>query len=390
MGLLIAVEQDRGLSDKISALVFKRPQMRFIDVGKVDEVKEVMQVEMAHVVLLGPSVLVDDAIDLARQLMPSYPALSIVLIAGDLSAEQLRETLRAGIRDVVFSADPQDNVSSAIVAAYDSAEQHLRQHSEFVGYADSQGLLAEVTTIFGTKGGVGKSTVASNVAVALAQEYKMRTILLDLDLQFGDIAIMLQLPPEQTMYDAVQDFSDLDAEMLKGFLVKHESGVEALLAPIQPEEAESIGVEQVTRIISLLRQLADFVVIDTPASFSDIVLAALDSSDQIYPVATMDVPSIKNTRISVQKLEQLGLTDRTMGLVLNRAGTKVGLETTDVCKAVGCNVIASVPSDRLVPRAVNRGVPVVTDVPRSAVSRSLVKLACEIAGAREEARTHVA
>ncbi|RJQ56015.1 MAG: hypothetical protein C4521_01475 [Actinobacteria bacterium] len=389
MGLVIAVEENRTLSGKLGSLVFKRPRMRFVDVVKVTEAKEVLAVDMPHVVLLGPSVPPAEGFDLARQLGAEYPGISTILVADETSTELLRGALRAGVNDVVSCGDSQENVEAAVLEAYDLAEAYLRQHGTLFAYADDKDQPGKVVTIFGTKGGVGKSTVASNMAVVLARAGS-KTILLDLDLHFGDVAIMLQLPPERTMHHAVQAFSGLDAEMLKGFLVEHESGLNALLAPVQPEEAEGITSSHVAQLISLLRQLADYVVVDTPASFSDIVLTALDSSDRIYTIATMDVPSIKNTRVSVQKLEQLGYGERVKGLVLNRAGTKVGLTPSAVEKSAACNIVASIPSDRLVPRAINKGVPVVVDAPRSAVARSLECFARSVTNGNGEVRTDVA
>jgi pilus assembly protein CpaE len=141
----------------------------------------------------------------------------------------------------------------------------------------------------------------------------------------------------------------------------------------------------VERILELLRGMADFVIVDTPPRLDDIVLTALDHSDAVLAVATLDVPSIKNIRIAVQKLKQLGLADGRVRLVLNRADSKVGLEAAEVKKATGCDIVARVPSDRLVPRSVNRGTPVVLDEPKSPVAKSLVQLAEKIVKAREAA-----
>ena len=164
-------------------------------------------------------------------------------------------------------------------------------------------------------------------------------------------------------------------EMLKGLLVKHESGVRALLAPVRPEDAEMVTAARVGRIIDLVRQMADFVVIDTPGNMSEVVLTAVDKSNVVLAVSTMDMPSVKNMRVAVQKLSQLGYGNGLIKLTLNRADSKVLMEVSDVEDALGSKVFVRIPSDRLVPRSVNKGVPIVSDQPKSGVARSIVELA---------------
>jgi pilus assembly protein CpaE len=188
------------------------------------------------------------------------------------------------------------------------------------------------------------------------------------------------MPPDRTIFDAAQAFDRLDAEMLEGFLIAHDSGLRALLAPVRPEDAESVTAGRVAQILRTLRKLADVVVVDTPASLSDVVLTALEQSDVILAVATMDVPSVKNTKVALQKLHQLGLDGRGVQLVLNRADSKVWLDPHEIERAMSDRIIARVPSDRLVPRCVNMGVPVVLHSPRSAVARSISALARDLVG----------
>ncbi len=203
--------------------------------------------------------------------------------------------------------------------------------------------------------------------------------MLDLDLEFGDVGIMLGLKPSHTLFDAVQAFDRLDPEMLLGLMQPHDSGVKVMLAPVRPEDAEAISATRVAHVIKMMRETFDYVVIDTSPSFSDAVLAALDRSDSIFVITTMDVASIKNTRISMQKLRQLGFENGRVNLVLNRSDSKVLLEPAEVERALGDRIVAHIPSDRCVPRAVNKGVPVITDVPRCNVSRSIMGLAQTVA-----------
>jgi pilus assembly protein CpaE len=258
------------------------------------------------------------------------------------------------------------------------AMAHVSERSEATKPAERGGVDGRVVTVFSTKGGVGKTVIATNLAVALVQKCRKRVALLDLDLQFGDVGIMLQTPPERTLFDVAQNFDRLDLDMLRGFLTPHDSGVLALLAPVQPEQAEYVTTARIGRIVEMLRQLVDYVVIDTPAALNDVVLAALDKSDVICAITQMDVASLKNTRIALQKLDQLGYDQGAVRVVLNRADSKVLLQPADVKNAIQRDIAARVPSDRLVPQSVNKGVPVVIDAARSLVARSIFDLAMRI------------
>ena len=222
--------------------------------------------------------------------------------------------------------------------------------------------------------------LASNLAAYIASNLDKSVVLLDFDLEFGDDAVMLGLEPTRTIFDAVQAYERLDAQLLEDFMQTHSSGARVLLAPTSPEQAESITAARASAVIELSRELADIVIVDTAGRLDETVLTAIDRSDQILAIATMDLPSIKNTKISLQKLRQLGYQNGLVNIVLNRSDSKVFLELSDVERAVGSKVMVRVPSDRSVPRSVNRGVPVVVDQPKSAVAKSIGELARLVVG----------
>lgn len=323
---------------------------------------------------------------------PAVAATSVVLVADDVDAGLLRVAMRAGVADVVSRADVGTDLAEAVRRGIRRAES-LRVPA--AGTSSPEPAIrprASLVTVFGTKGGVGKTVLATNLGVSLAMT-GARTVLVDLDLEFGDVAIMLGLEPTHTIVDAVAAFDRLDGDMLGACLVRHSSGLQTLLAPVRPEDAEGIGAGRVAKVLDLLEDSFDYVVVDTPPTFSDTVLMALDRSDEIYLMTMMDVASIKNTRVSLQKLTQLGYDASRVRVVLNRADSKVLLEPGEVTAALGAPIECRIPSDRIIPRSVNRGVPVTVDAASTPAGRVMTTLARDVvkrARMRKEAADHVA
>lgn len=330
-----------------------------------------LRAESPAVLVVGPSFVNVEALATISELT-ELPGRACVVVAAEVDTELLRAGIRAGVLDVVGISEPIADLTDSLCRAAQSVRRSAEAQSP--GSAEEGPQLGKLITVFSTKGGVGKTVLATNLAVALTDTGK-RVAIIDLDLQFGDVGIMLGLKPEHTLYDAIQVFDRLDRDLLEGFMETHSSGVRALLAPTRPEDAENISAGRVGQIIDLVRANFDYVVIDTSPSFSETVLSALDRSDELYVLTMMDVASIKNTRISLQKLRQLGYDNGRVRLVLNRSDSKVLLQPSEVEQAMGGKVSAHIPSDRIVPRSVNKGVPVVIDAPKSDVARSMRALA---------------
>jgi pilus assembly protein CpaE len=370
LGFVIICDPDTEFSTRLGQLVSGNAGVEVKQVASPNDAAALALENGAHVVAFGPSADQAASLEAGRQLAVSSPRVASLLLAPKVEAELLRTAMRSGFRDVVEVGDSTYGaVAEAIADAYSAAAQ-LRGASEAVNPAD-----ARVITVFSTKGGVGKSVIASNLDVVLASELGKRVALLDLDLESGDDALMLGLEPSRTIFDAVQAFDRLDAQLLDGFMRRHTSGAKVLLAPTQPEQAESVTNARVGKVIDLAKELAEVVVIDTAGRLDETVLTAIDKSDLVLAVATMDLPSIKNTKVSLQKLRQLGYRNGMVSLVLNRADSKVFLDPSEVERAVGGKVLAKIPSDRLVPRSVNRGIPVALDQPKSPVAKSMINLA---------------
>jgi pilus assembly protein CpaE len=236
--------------------------------------------------------------------------------------------------------------------------------------------LGTIVTVFSAKGGAGKSVIASNLAVALARRAKGPVVIVDADLKFGDIAVMLKLTPQHTILDAVNALHRLDTQLLQSLLLRHQpSGLLVLPAPVEPAFADQVSASAMLRIVKLLQTFCQHVIVDTPADYNDVILGLLEESDDILLVTGMDIPSIKNVRVGVGYLRLLNIPVSKLRLVVNRANSRVRLDVGEVERTLQLRADCLVPSDILVPQSVNKGVPAVIDAPRSNVAKSFEGLA---------------
>ncbi len=334
------------------------------------------------VAVLGPSCSDDASLASAAQLLQSHHELGTILIAQELSTNLLQQALRSGVKDVL--AAPIDN--GALVEAVDRVASTLAPAPTAGGMVAGDemfdefgtGETGQVVTVFSTKGGAGKSMLASNLGVVLAQRSERPVCLIDADLQFGDIAVMLKLAPAHTLVDAVGNIDRLDEPMLRSLLTTHEpSGLLVMPAPLEPAFADQIGATEMIQIVETLRRFCSHVIIDTPAYFNDVVLGMIELSDEVLLIAGMDIPNIKNVKIGLQTLRLLNTPMEKIRLVLNRANSKVKLDVSEVERTLQVTADSLLPSDVVVPQSINKGIPVVHASPRSGVARALEELASE-------------
>lgn len=234
-----------------------------------------------------------------------------------------------------------------------------------------------IVTVCSTKGGTGKTTIATNLAAALHAR-SHRVCLIDLDLEFGDAAISLRLQPTRSLVDAIgMDVTSSD-DAVATLVTPFRPGLDCILAPIEPGAASRIPPEVVTNLLALLRHRYDVVVIDTSSNLSEHVLAALDSSDHHVLIANPEIPSLKNLRLALDMLDLLRYPHSARSIVFNRADDAAGLGEADVRAALKAPIAACVPASRDVPVSINRGVPIVTATPNHQVSRAIRRFAAEV------------
>jgi pilus assembly protein CpaE len=233
---------------------------------------------------------------------------------------------------------------------------------------------APLLCVLGPKGGTGKTMVSTNLALALATRGE-RVVLVDLDLQFGDLGLALGLSPSKTIYDLVKSGGALDQEKLDGFLLTHSTGARVLMAPTRPDQASVVTVEFLRDVYAVLRTMADFVIVDTPPGFTPEVIASIDMSTHVVMVGMLDTLSLKNTKLGLETLDLMGYDAGAVTLLLNRADSRVGITNDDVAAIVGRVPQIRIPSDRAIPRSINEGAPIVVSQERSAAARAIQDLA---------------
>jgi pilus assembly protein CpaE len=302
-----------------------------------------------------------------------HPARPIVLLAPLGTNGYLREVFSSGVDDIVaFPAEQGAEIEPSLVnqLTFTLEKAVARKRDGDVLKPVGEG---RMICVLGLKGGSGKTLTCVNLGVALADKGHS-VALVDLDLQFGDLALAAGLRPEQTTYDLVRSGGSLDAEKLRDFMVVHPSGARVLVSPLRPDHAAFIQVPFLREVLRLLRETHEYVVIDTPPNFTPEVIAAVDMSTDVLLVAMLDTLSLKNTKLGLETLERMDYDRAAVRVLLNRANTRVGIDHDDILEILGRDVDILVPSHRDVTRSINQGQPIALQT-RSAAGKAFRDLA---------------
>lgn len=326
--------------------------------------------EQPEVLVIGPDVPYEEALRFAKVFDVQLPGLSLVLVS-DVQPEAFLHAMRAGIRDIISpQADPAEIRVLLERACQSFATRHRTPESQQTENG-GQGL---VIGVFSPKGGVGKTTLATNIAIGLGQIAPMSVVIVDLDLQFGDVASGLYLNPEHTVTDAVTPAAAQDSLVLKAFLTVHPAGIYALCAPPNPVDADHITPDHISRLLEQLAQEFQYVVLDTAPGLPEIGLAAMEQCTDVVWVSAMDIPSLRGLRSGLDVLRQLEIMPESRHVVLNMADAKAGLNVQDVESTIGAPVDVSVPRSRAIALSTNRGIPVLQESRKDPAVKSLRQL----------------
>ena len=336
------------------------------------------------ILILGPSQADHRILEQVGAVVHRHPKVAAILVVAEPDTALLRAALRAGIADAV----PLERIDDDLPAAIEELDRQLAAQEDLTrpesGSAPASAA-GRVVSVFSAKGGVGKSTVAVNLASTLAERSNQRVVLVDADLQFGDVGVMLRLRPEHSILEAIAAGDQLDPVMLESLLMRDQrSGLFVLPAPTDPTSGAKITPQQITNLVGHLRELGTIAVVDMPSLLDDIVLQLLAESDDIVFVVGTDVPAVKNARLGLQAVELVQIPLGRVLVVLNRAESKGQLAPRDIEKILEMKVDFSLPADDLVAKSVNEGNPAVLAHSRSRFA-SRIRAMSELLLARSSA-----
>ena len=351
----------------------------------IEEATQTVASGDVRMVLIGPSYGSDSAMDEIRSLHNQDPSLVLMLVAEEVTADLLRKGMRAGVSDVLEAPLDEAKIEAAIEQF---AHDVLRRQSSTVTVSTpvtdrrEQG---RIITITSAKGGSGKTVLATNLALVLNRIPDTKVCLVDADLQFGDVCLVLQLEPRFTMVNAAHELHQLDAELLDSLLTEHPSGLKVLAAPLEPAFADDITTAGLMQMLDVLKESYDYIIVDTAAMLDELILSLIEKSDDILMLVDMDLPSVKNAKLALETLRLLKFSTSNVQLVMNRSNSKAKLDNKEIEGALKMDIAAAIPSDAVVAASVNEGRPVVETDPKSKVAKGFESVAELIAGKIPEA-----
>jgi pilus assembly protein CpaE len=385
---IMVVDDIRATRDNIRKLIEFHPEMSFAgEAGSAEEAIAKARELQPDVILMDINMPGMDGIEATNVIAGENPGTIVVIMSVQGEQEYLRKAMVAGAKDYLTKPFTGDELVNAIRQVH-ANEQRRRKVINFGPKAAEQG---KIITVFSTKGGVGKTTIAANLAVALQQRTGERVGVVDGDLQFGDMALFLNIMPRVTITELARECEGLDDKVLDGYLTAYGEGVRVLAAPLRPEQAETVSAADLAAILKAMRARFRYVIVDTTPSFNEQMLTVLDMSDVVLLVASLDLPTVKNTKLCMEILESLEYPQEKVRLVLNRAQSAGGMDVREAEECLRRKFVAAVPSDgKIVVSAVNRGIPFVVSHPDSLVAQRVFALADTFAagGSLKQPETH--
>jgi len=382
---VVIVDDIAETRDHLAKLLSFEPDIAVTgSVGSGPEALSLASQTPVDVLLLDINMPGMDGIATAEQLSLRVPTASVIMMSVQGEPDYLRRAMLAGAREFLVKPFSSDELAASIRQVHQRERQKLdrvvstRPQEPTNGHVEPpRPVNGQVVTFFSPKGGVGRTTLAVNFAVAARTELGKRVALVDGGLQFGDVGVLLNLNPKnQSIADVAREMASGDMETLDSTLIDHSTGVRVLMAPPSPEMAELVTPDHVSRIVSALRATHDLVVVDCSPLLQDVTLAFLDQSDVVLTVLTLEITNIKNIRQFLALVEQLGYPEGKVQLLLNRADSGYGIRLQDVESSIGRKISHSVVSDgRTVVYALNRGVPFMVAARQTRVSEDVARLA---------------
>ncbi len=351
--------------------------------GDGEQAVEMAQKHRPDIILMDINMPGLDGIGASQAIVQRVPTAQIIIMSVQSEADYLRRAMLAGARDFLMKPFSGDELVTAIrrvhqmrPAVTEKVAEARPGRSERSARAMPVETEGRIISVYSPKGGSGCTTIAVNLAVALADQ-GYSTLLIDGSLQFGDVAIMLNLKPSTSVLDLMDRIEDLDPDLVSSVVVRHDSGLRVLMAPPRPEMADLVTEEKMKTLLAALRQSFEYIIIDTSTSLDDVALAMLDISDRIFLVTQQSLPTLKNVSRFFDLAETLSYERSQVVLIVNRASESMGISVKDISETLKRPVLTTIPvDDEAVSRAADQGRPLVISKSRKRpIVTSLVKLA---------------
>ncbi|KPK47798.1 MAG: hypothetical protein AMJ77_01930 [Dehalococcoidia bacterium SM23_28_2] len=333
------------------------------------------QPEVVVVSLEEPIARSLQTVESVADILPQVPIIAYSSI-GDPS--YIRRAMQVGVKDYLVAPLEEEELGQAINSAL---AQEERRQQRLSGEVEPQAY-GTVVTVFGAKGGIGKTTIATNLATALVQKTGQSVALVDLDTRFGDVAILMDMPTDRSISDLALPEDEIDREAVQSCLYTHGTGVAILPAPIRPSEWHSIHPGHIEKMVSVLAATHDYVILDTPGTFNDIVSRALEMCTILLLTATPDLASLKDTILALEMLRSWSFPAEKVKIVINHTSDAHGDTRVDIRRVLGKDIFWTIPYDRSISQTTQLGMPIVAAKPKSKSSQSFVELAYAIGGIR--------
>jgi pilus assembly protein CpaE len=375
---VLIVEVLQELRTQITDILLNVEYMKIVgEAESLEETLKKLEEKHADVILVGADVS-GDGYKLSERINSEYPEVAVIMIEENLAEDTIHKALFAGAKDVLVYPFTPTKLVNTIYRAHDLSKKKAVIHRDNAGKAKKQSGLGSVITLFSTKGGVGKTFIATNLAIALQKESEKRTVLVDLDLDFGNTALALNIVPRFTLADVVDDIKNIDSDLIESYLVQ-QSGISILPANAKPQINEFINAEHIQVILKTLQKSFDYIIIDMPARFYEPVNPAFVIADSLFIVTTPEISTIRNTKSALITLNELNYPKSKIKIILNRADSKGVIKTKDVEATLNQDVFGSIGFDyKAAVGSLNEGIPIVEKSVKHGMGKEFMNLARKI------------
>jgi pilus assembly protein CpaE len=373
---VIIIDENETSRKLITGILNNIKGLNIEEAGDFENGFKLMKQVTPDITILNLSPSEENALKLAKLITQKYRETALFVTAPKAMPDVIIQAMRAGAREFLTQPFNKDELIEAVHSIIRAKKHKLEQKS-------SKG---KVIAVHGAKGGVGTTTIATNIASVLSHQQNKDVILVDLNLKLGNSALFFDIKPQYSILDVANNMNKIDLQLLKRTLPMHSSGVRILIGPAQIEEAESVSATHVEQTLSLLRDIFEFIIIDTNSVFDEVNIKGLDEADKILTVSTLDIPSIYNTKRCLDLFQRMGYGNEKVLLILNRYSTFEEIDVELIEKSLNYPVFWRIPNQSYsqILKSINAGIPISMMMPQSKISVNFFNIAKRLNGSHDK------